>query len=48
MIVRRSFLRIAAVLFAWACWSWFAHTRQWFWLAISMVPYLVSNCLKIR
>lgn len=35
------FLRIAVVLWAWACWGWVIYSREWLWLIASIVPYLL-------
>lgn len=38
-------LKVSAILWAWGCWAWAAYSHQWFWLAISLVPYLALNWL---
>ena len=39
------FLRIASVLWAWACWAWVAYSHQWLWLIASVIPYFVLNSI---
>ena len=36
-------LKVSVVLWAWGCWAWVAYSHQWFWLAISVIPYLLFN-----
>jgi hypothetical protein len=35
--------KVLVVLWAWGCWAWVAYSHQWFWLAISLGPYLLFN-----
>jgi hypothetical protein len=35
--------KISVVLWAWGCWVWVVYSHQWFWLAISLIPYLLFN-----
>ncbi|MDR1646739.1 MAG: hypothetical protein LBR88_01710 [Zoogloeaceae bacterium] len=35
--------KILCILWAWGCWLWSAYSRQWLWLLLSLVPYLLFN-----
>jgi hypothetical protein len=36
-------LKIFVIFWAWGCWAWVIYTHQWFWLVVSLVPYLLFN-----
>ncbi|WP_167237176.1 hypothetical protein [Massilia genomosp. 1] len=36
-------LKFALVLWAWGCWAWVACSHRWWWLLVSVGPYLLFN-----
>jgi apolipoprotein N-acyltransferase len=40
---RSELLRQASVLFAWCCWGIAYWQSSFWWVAISLIPYILSN-----